>query len=172
MPNFIMSVINLPAKSRKSLKALSNFRLSFLLPLCFLAFPLLVSAHFEAVDQDMRVTMHIDPLDRPAVGAPATFSFDFTDNLHQFRPQFCDCAMTVYQNNQFLYSARLFEPTPPVYTFGQAGDYTVTLVGKPKIDGEFEPFSVTFPLPVAEQLSWVQQIWNFFANLVAKISQH
>lgn len=147
-------------------------RVSVIILLVLLGFPLSVFAHHEAVDGDMRVVMHVDPLDRPAAAAPATFSFEFKDNLHQFQPQYCNCVLALYQGNKLVYSTRLFEQEAVSYTFTEAGNYSALLTGNPKIDGEFQPFSVTYDLPVAQQLSWIQQIWIFFANFVAKIGQH
>ena len=121
-----------------------------------------VMAHTVKVAQDVAVTIHIEPDDRPRAGEPAQAWFVLTQAGGNIVPlAACDCQLSVYLEGQSpedpvlqpplaAVSAERYEGIPgATIVFPQVGTYQLKLQGTPKTKDQFQPFEMQFPVTVA-----------------------
>ena len=127
--------------------------------LLFLTFGQRVYAHELKEDGTIQALLHIDPGDEPVAGEQTTFHVEITDTTKKFSTANCDCILQITQGKKTLYDKPMFPKThggqPPMmmatYTFAKKGDYTLTVSGKPKTDGDFQTFSLSYPVSVDQE---------------------
>ena len=116
-----------------------------------------VQAHVLKVDRSIGAVLHIDPDDDPIVGEPAYFFFEFKDKKNVFKPEFCDCTVSIIKDGISVYSQPLFQDNPTAdtnnasfaYIFPEKNIYQVKVEGNPNKPKAFQPFSLTFDIRVA-----------------------
>ena len=122
-----------------------------------------VIAHKIKVAEDIAVTIHIEPDDRPRAGEPAQAWFVLTQAGGGVVPlAACHCQLAVYQEGQATgppvlqpplkaVSAEQYEDIPgAAIVFPELGVYELELQGTPKTEDRFQPFRVRFPVTVAK----------------------
>ncbi len=148
-------------------------RLQYAIVLLVISFllPRPVEAHVLKTGGTIGAVMHVDPDDDPIAGSKSTFYLDFKDTTNRFKPEQCDCTLSIFQNGKEIYSQDLFENTNSptltsvavVYTFPTRGEYTLKVSGKPYTAGTFKPFSLTYDIDVDQQAAKTpgssQSIW-------------
>lgn len=118
------------------------------------------AAHILKTDGSIGAVIHVTPDDDPIVGEPADFFFEIKDKDKKFRPEACDCRVTIAKNGSEIFSRSLFETTnqanlnTPVfqYTFPERALYTISLAGQPKVANAFQPFAIQYDIR-AERVS-------------------
>lgn len=131
--------------------------LFLIVSLIFIFQPKLVFAHVLKTDGDIGAILHIDPDDDPIAGSLSTFFFEFKDRTDKFKPQDCDCNISIFEGGKDIYSQPLFQnnPSPSLdnasfsYTFPEKNVYQVTIYGKPKTPNEFQTFYLNYDIRVA-----------------------
>lgn len=138
----------------------------FIVAIIFLAaLPPVSSAHVLKHDSSVGAIMHISPDDDPVIGQRAIFYFDIKDKEGKFAPDKCFCAFKVLKDETEVYSQLLFQDSnangEAQYTFAEKGDYVIELDGDPKIEEDFDPFDLEFPVHV-ERENPVQKVNHFW----------
>lgn len=116
-------------------------------------------AHQVQVAETVGATLHIEPNDVPRAGNPSQVWFALTQAGGKTIPLGdCDCTLTLAdsQGNPLAtpplspISAEGYENIPgAMVTFPTVGAYELTLAGQPQNEGDFEPFTLSFPVTVA-----------------------
>lgn len=130
----------------------------------FMLFPSVASADYNASDKSISGVIEIDPgADKPVAGKDLLLRFIFTDNNEQFKLKDCTCFLTITQPERVPYRQQLqvvgadFAPhdTDIVlnsigipYRFPTEGTYTLTVTGSPAERNTFEPFTLTWEIPL------------------------
>lgn len=130
--------------------------------LFFLLFVYLLSAnpalaHTLKTDGSIGAVLHVTPEDDPIVGEATNFFFDIKDKSNKFTPESCDCIASILQDGKEISTQSLFQnnPNPSLedasfsYRFPQRNVYMIRIVGKPKTQGTFEPFTLEWDQRVA-----------------------
>jgi hypothetical protein len=114
-----------------------------------------VSAHFLATDHSMGVVLHTDPDDDPIAGSPTGLYFDVKDTTGKFVPTTCECTVLLYEGQKLLVTQPVFQNASAtnftagmIYTFPKKDTYRVVFTGKPVASGAFQPFSLSWNLPI------------------------
>lgn len=113
-----------------------------------------VSAHVLKADGNIGAVIHVTPDDDPIVGEKADFFFEIKDKDKKFRPEACDCTVTIAKNGNKVFSRPLFTSTNQVnfdtpvfqYTFPERAIYTILLIGQPKTANAFQPFRIQYDI--------------------------
>ncbi|MEP7166382.1 MAG: hypothetical protein ABI758_00205 [Candidatus Woesebacteria bacterium] len=116
-----------------------------------------VQAHMLKTDTTIGAVIHIDPDDDPYVGVPSDIFFELKDTTGRFRPENCNCVVSIKQDDKVLDSFPLsghdhatdLSHAAATYTFPQKGIYTITLDGSPVTGGTFQTFSISYDVRVA-----------------------
>ncbi len=120
--------------------------------------PIVASAHVLQSSGGIGIVLHIDPEDAPVSLAPSRIYLEFKNTNGSFSLSECSCSLTVYPSSDRSLSARI--PLTPsdentamanaVYTFPEAGVYSLRLEGAPVSGPQFSPFDLTFDIRVGE----------------------
>ncbi len=133
---------------------------ALIIGLLFSIMPVLaVEAHILKTDGTIGAVLHVSPEDDPIAGEESAFFFEFKDRENRFRPEDCDCVVTVIRRGEEIYSQDLFRNNPDpsltnasfFYTFPQRSVYTVSVQGKPKDGVSFRPFTLTYDVRVERE---------------------
>jgi hypothetical protein len=122
--------------------------------LLFLAaalFPASASAHVLKTDGSIGAVLHIDPEDNPSVGEPASFFFEFKDRQGKFLLDKCDCTVAILRDGTTVFSTKLGSSPIVSYTFPEQGEYVIEAAGMPRIEGDFQPFTLRYGLQVDKE---------------------
>ncbi len=134
-----------------------------LLPIAYASLPLsLARAHELKSESSISVLIHINPDDDPVAGQPSEILFLINDKDKHFQAENCNCTASVIENGETLFSSPVFKgktsykgifaPAIP-YTFPHKGVYTVILTGKPKNQGDFQSFSISYDIRIEKDAS-------------------
>lgn|SRR3989338_5355558 len=117
--------------------------------------PGVASSHVLKVDGNIGVVLHVEPNDEPVVGQQTNLLFDIKDKKDEFRPEICDCTVIISQNEQAVFTTKLFTggSTSPAfrYSFLAKGIYSVSLHGRPIAENAFQPFTLSYDIRVDKE---------------------
>ncbi len=151
----------------------------FLYMALILLAPPKIGAHVLEKNNSIGAVLHIDPEDDPVAGQQSGFFFEFKDTQNSFRPEDCICTVSVLADQKEIYSQPLFEneDKPSLtnasffYTFPEKNIYKIRIVGKPKTQNAFKPFTLSYDVRVAresnskvESVKTPGTIWSFFSS--------
>lgn len=127
-----------------------------LLFIILLLFPQVSFAHVLETDNSVGAVIHIDPEDDPIVGQPSNIYFEFKDKENKFRTDNCDCKVEIQKNGNLVFTSELFGDSnnPTVlssaisYIFPETGKFQINVIGKPKNEENFTPFSLRYDIDV------------------------
>jgi hypothetical protein len=116
-----------------------------------------VYAHILKTDGSIGAVMHVTPEDDPIAGERSDFYFEFKDRNNKFKPENCDCIISILRSGKEIFSQPLFASnTDPSlsnaslsFTFPQKDVYKIKVAGKPKSPGAFIAFTLEYDLRVA-----------------------
>ena len=134
--------------------------LNFVVLSAFLAVPAI--AHNVEISNGVAATFHITPNHNPHVGKKTQAWFALTRRGGQTIPlSECDCLLNVYtvpreESEEPILQPQLtaidvekYQEIPGAeITFERAGAYELEIVGKPKAENSFSPFSLTYTVNV------------------------
>lgn len=134
-------------------------KLFILLLFLLILSPTISYAHVLEKDGTIGAVVHITPDDDPIVGEQSSFFFEFKDTTDKFKPQDCDCVVTILKNGQEIYRQSLFQdnsnPTLSnasfTYIFSEKNIYTVLIQGKPNTQNAFQPFTLSYDLRISRE---------------------
>jgi len=121
-----------------------------------------VYAHTVEVAADVGGTLHIEPNDNPKAGKSSQTWIALTRQGGKLIPlKDCNCQIAVYIKPRVKGSPPLLKPAlKPISTsqypgipgadivFPKLGNYEIELSGTPKVNANFKPFKLTFPVTV------------------------
>lgn len=121
-----------------------------------------VEAHTIKADGEVGALFHLEPDHNPRVGDPALIWFALTRRGGESIPlQACNCQLAVYSSpwtegaepvlepNLEAIDAESFTGIPGAEViFPQVGTYVLELSGDPVVEGDFEPFRLTYDVTV------------------------
>ena len=130
--------------------------------------PELASAHILKASGSVGAVLHIAPDDDPVAGQQSDFFLQFKDKKNAFVPENCDCIVSIKQEGREVFSQPLFQnndvPTLDnarfTFTFPQKAVYNLTIEGKPKEIGAFQPFTLSYDIRVAREVGAAQATTN------------
>lgn len=116
-----------------------------------------VYAHVLATDGSIGAILHIEPEDDPIAGQPSSFFFEFKDTKNAFTATSCSCYMQILRHGSVIYSDALFQQVTDKhtntayssFTFPQTDAYQIHIIGKPKSDNVFLPFTLSYEIRVS-----------------------
>ena len=123
--------------------------------LCFR--PSSVEAHVLKTSGSVGAVVHVTPEDDPIAGEQTDFFFEFKDREGKFKPENCDCKVTILKAGQEAYTAPLFQNNsdPSLtsasfsYTFPEKNIYQVKISGQPLTTDAFQEFNLEYDIRVA-----------------------
>ncbi|BAU65430.1 hypothetical protein STA3757_28150 [Stanieria sp. NIES-3757] len=128
-----------------------------------------VVAHNIKADGTLGVTFHIEPNHSPSAGENAIAWFALTRQGGASIPlSQCDCNLAVYRQSsptqpilnptlQSLDPEAQYQDVPgATIIFPEAGTYQLEISGKPKAEGDFEPFKLTYTVNVSPGITQTQ----------------
>lgn len=135
----------------------------------FFVFPSFTHAHILKTNGSVGAVMHITPDDDPIAGEESSFFFEFKDKENKFKPNACDCTITISQSGKEILRQPLFanNSDPSLtnaslsFTFPVRDVYTITIFGKPLTQNAFTEFTLTYDLRVervSEEVSGKQSV--------------
>ena len=113
-------------------------------------------AHVLETNGSLGAVMHIDPNDNPVAGKMSTIFFEIKDKEGKFKPEICNCTVSVRKDEKELFSKKIFtNDTNPSfsYRFPEKGDYEIRLSGEPKTQSGFNKFEIEYPVKVSQAKS-------------------
>ncbi len=128
----------------------------FLLLFVFIASSNTAYAHVLKTNGSVGAVMHVTPDDDPIAGEESGFYFEFKDKENKFKPENCDCTISILQSGKEIFSQPLFSNNadPSLsnasfsFTFPQRDVYKIKITGKPSNPGEFNDFTLEYDLRV------------------------
>jgi hypothetical protein len=115
-------------------------------------------AHVLITDGTIGAVLHVEPEDDPIAGAQSSFFFEFKDKQNKFKPENCDCTVTIKENNTVIFTQPLFQNTNNAslndddasvsFSFPKRAIYEISVVGKPNTPGAFQPFNLKYTIRV------------------------
>lgn len=110
--------------------------------------PQYASAHVLKSDGTIGAIFHIEPDDSATSGDATTYSLDFKDTENKLDLVYCDCKMSIEQNDSVIDSSTLSVQgslhSVNTYTFKSPGVYTLRVTGTPKSGEQFNSFDITY----------------------------
>ncbi len=133
-----------------------------LLVLCLVLFGAVAQrseAHVLQKSGSVGAVLHVSPEDDPIVGEQSGFFFEFKDKEGKFKPGNCTCTVIILEDGKEVYTQLLFEnnPNPSLsdasfsYTFPEKNIYQLKVVGRPKSQPSFAPFTLVYDIRVARE---------------------
>jgi hypothetical protein len=118
-----------------------------------------VFGHILETNGSIGAVIHIAPEDDPVAGELSSFFFEFKDKEGKFKPENCDCTVSITQAGREIYSQPLFKnSTNPsldnvslTYTFPQKDVYEIKIIGKPISSDSFKPFTLTYTVRIDKE---------------------
>ncbi|HEY9889487.1 MAG TPA: hypothetical protein V6D02_13870 [Candidatus Obscuribacterales bacterium] len=120
-------------------------------------------AHQVQIQADVGATLHIEPNDLPRAGAPSTVWFALTQPGGRVIPlAACDCTLTLTTDGAGAIATPPLTPLSAegyanipsaTVTFPDVGAYQLVLTGVPQSGVQFEPFTLTFEVTVADRVT-------------------
>jgi hypothetical protein len=115
-----------------------------------------ISAHVLETGGSVGAVLHIDPGDDPAAGEPAYFFLELKDTQKRFRPQDCECSVSILRAGTEIHKQGLYDNGQPdkpneasfSFTFPEPDVYAVKVSGKP-VGNSFTPFTLTYDIRVS-----------------------
>ncbi len=138
----------------------------FVLFIIFLFLPPYVRAHTLETDGTIGAVLHVEPQDEPVVGQKATVFLDVKDTANKLLLSTCDCRVKITYKNSVIFSLALFPKDPKTtsltfpFIFPEDGRYVVQLAGKPKLDGTFQPFTLSYEVQTAKEVPPTNSLWK------------
>ncbi|AFZ36022.1 hypothetical protein Sta7437_2489 [Stanieria cyanosphaera PCC 7437] len=136
-----------------------------------------VVAHNIKTDGNVGVTFHIEPNHSPRAGENAIAWFALTRQGGESIPlSQCDCNLAVYQQSsptqpilnptlQSLDPEAQYQKVPgTTIIFPEAGSYQLEISGKPKLEGDFKPFKLSYTVNVSPGITQSTQEQNSQPN--------
>lgn len=123
----------------------------------FFLFPGVTHADFEATDNTVSGSIHIDPENKPVANASLQMVLQLKDTQNHFQLKNCTCMITITQPNRLPYTQAVTVPNPNApdtntvtipYLFPSPATYTFTLGGIATDQKSFQPFTLTWEIPV------------------------
>lgn len=119
----------------------------------------IVEAHILKTDGSIGAVLHIDPEDDPIAKEPSYFFFEFKDKENKFQPSACNCKITIFEAGKEIYHQPLSESNINsdssnfsfTYIFPEKNIYTIEILGKPYLEGDFQPFNLKYLVRVANE---------------------
>lgn len=113
-------------------------------------------AHVLKYDGTIGAVLHVNPDDDPIVGQPTNFFFEFKDKEGKFKPEYCNCKVTITTEGKEVYSGDLFETVsnPDLtnasfsFVFPSKNIYKITVHGV-ATDNSFQEFTLVYDVRVA-----------------------
>lgn len=113
-------------------------------------------AHVLKYDGTIGAVLHVNPDDDPIVGQSTNFFFEFKDKEGKFKPEYCDCKVTIAAEGKEVYSGDLFETVsnPDLtnasfsFVFPSKNIYKIAIHGI-AIDDSFQEFTLVYDVRVA-----------------------
>jgi hypothetical protein len=142
----------------------------FLLAILFLYTPLPVLAHEVLANDEVKLTVHIDPGDNPQAGQKALLFFEFQRKNEDFKGQDCDCHFTLQKDGQTLLAGSLFREhggntTSIPYVFPDPGIYHLITKGQAKPGADLPTFTFTQDIEIdAEKTHHDSSSWLHHAH--------
>jgi hypothetical protein len=117
-----------------------------------------ILAHTLKVQNEVGVSLHIDPDDDPIAGQEAVFYPKITDKTNLFKISDCDCRVQISQNGEVLFQTVLItDPSESNgkdavfrYTFPAKGNYLLEMSGS-SFTKSFNNFQIKYDLNVTKQ---------------------
>jgi hypothetical protein len=135
-----------------------SWLISLLLALSsFFLFPCVTHADFEAADNTVSGSIHIDPENKPVANASLQMVLQLKDTQNHFQLKNCTCTLTITQPNRLPYTQLVTVPNKNApdtntvkipYLFPSPATYTFTLTGIPTDNASFQPFTLKWQIPV------------------------
>jgi hypothetical protein len=131
--------------------------LASFLAMCLISLiPMSASAHTLVTDGQTGVLLHADPNDAPQAGAPSKLELIVDDSSQHFKVSDCTCVVSVIQGGKTIFlnsNAGVVHSADnttldQIFTFPEAGIYTVKLSATPISNNTFQPVHVSFNLRV------------------------
>jgi hypothetical protein len=134
---------------------MSNF-----LKTCIIAFVLIIAspaaAHYYETDGSISALMHIHPNDTPAAKEPTDIGFQIIDTAKKFKGYGCDCSVEIFQDGKQVFQTQLnilaadtrLQDKLFTVTFPEKAVYSIRLIGKPKTNQVFQPFTLDYSVRV------------------------
>ena len=134
------------------------FKIFTLIVLQFLTLllPPMLLAHETESDSGIGAILHVDPNDSPVEGQESTLFFEFTDMEEKLNLVDCECVIVIMRGDQEVlresFSAEGNSSTSGVvdFIFPESDIYKAIVTGKPKLEGQFQAFNLTFPVRVEQ----------------------
>jgi len=131
--------------------------------------PTTARAHTDEASGTIHAELHVSPDHKPLSGKPAAYKLTFKDAAGKFTLADCSCMATIVSPDGKRTSQPL-QATSPMHssnavTFSQPGDHTLIVAGQPKGSANFEPFELTYTIPVYDGATRDQSVplWLWFA---------
>ncbi len=129
--------------------------IALVLQIFLLLSPTPIFAHETQSDGPIGAILHVDPGDQPVAGKKSSLFFEFTDMEEKLNLDNCDCKVSITRGDQEILSQSFSrvdgtEGTSGLidFTFPQSDIYKARVTGKPKEDGQFAPFDLSFIIRV------------------------
>jgi hypothetical protein len=132
----------------------------FLLAISAASNSLPVFTHTLKIENEVGVTLHIDPDDDPIAGAESVFYPKINDKTDKFKISDCDCRVSISQGSNTLFQTILIPPQTDLdsketsfkYTFPSKGTYQLEMSGS-SFSKSFNNFQVKYDLNINRQVS-------------------
>lgn len=137
----------------------SSFKI--VLALAFVAvffIPTKAFAAYEASERTISGSIDIYPENRPVAHAPLQLVLELKDSAKKFQLKNCDCELSITQPGRLPYTQKVTVPnfrapdtntTVIYYSFPSPATYSLVLKGKPTDKTSFQPFSLTWNMPIS-----------------------
>jgi hypothetical protein len=152
-------------------------KIFILLLLVMVTWPQFLFAHEVKLQNDISVTLHMEPQDDPVVGEPGELFLSFKDFQNRFNIDDCDCSAKVFSKDKVLFNGHLSEKAGESFgsnsvvintIFPKKAIYTVSLIAKSKT-GVFPDVKMDFFVRIArESTGQTAQSRNIPQNEVSK----
>jgi hypothetical protein len=110
------------------------------------------SAHILKNDGTIGAELHIEPDDNPRTGLATKYNLEFSDTAQQFTLSTCTCRVALQLNGKTIYSEPLHATgtlaSQNSVTFTHPAIYTIQVIGRPQHTQAFQPFTLTYLVPV------------------------
>lgn len=109
-------------------------------------------AHIEVESKSVKAVLHISPNHHATAGNPASLNLDFSNSAASFAIDKCNCTATISKDGREIHNESLIGSSALEgkinYTFPEKGTYTLVINGSPKTLGDFENFTLSYPVLV------------------------
>ncbi len=129
-------------------------------------FALPVEAHVLHRDETIGGVLHISPSDDPIAGDVSSLFIIFKDKERLFTIEACQCEVVIQRQGETLFHQVLSGPADDEasleagfsFIFPQKDTYRITVTGEPLVEGQFEPFMLTYTVRVEREADKIQPV--------------